>query len=137
MSKEIKNTKNQKKELRKFGLTFGVVLLLWGFLFLWRKKNLYPYFFISSGISIFLAFILPVVLKPFHRFLNALFATVNWIITKSILSILFYAVITPIGIFSKLFGITFLDLKFEKRRDSYWIPKKLTQFNPKNYENQF
>lgn len=44
---------------------------------------------------------------------------------KIILIVLFYLVVTPIGLLAKLFGKDFLKLKFsENSEDSYWISKK-------------
>ena len=59
------------------------------------------------------------------------------IMTRVILSVLFYLVITPIGLISKLSGKDFLDLKFDKSVSSYWIPRKKIIFEKANYEKQF
>ena len=40
--------------------------------------------------------------------------------TRIILSILFYVILTPIGLISRLFGKQFVELRWDKSNDSYW-----------------
>jgi hypothetical protein len=54
-----------------------------------------------------------------------------------ILSVLFYLVVTPIGLLGRLFGKGFLDLKFNRNVDSYWIPKAKVKLEKSDYERQF
>lgn len=41
-----------------------------------------------------------------------------------ILSLIFFVVVTPIGIFMKIIGKDVLSLRFSKNTDTYWIDKK-------------
>lgn len=137
MIEEIKGIKSDKKELVKFGLSLSIVFILWGLLFLWRKGIFYPQFFVVSFFLLGFSFIFPLVLKPLQKTLRALFIIVSWILTGLILSILFYWVITPIAVFFRLFGKKFLDLEFNQKKDSYWMPKLEIDLDKKRYENQF
>jgi len=134
---EIKNIKSGKKELQKFGLALGVVFLLWIGLFFWHRKIWYPFLFVLPGILIILACAYPFALKLPHKVLRTLFILINWIITRFVLCILFYFVITPISILSRLFGKKFLDLKFNKSIDSYWVLRENNHLDRKTYEKQF
>jgi hypothetical protein len=66
---------------------------------------------------------------------------IGWFMTRLILSVLFYAVITPIGLVSKVSGKEFLDKKFNKhvnkKVSSYWLHRKETLFDKNRYEKQF
>jgi hypothetical protein len=61
----------------------------------------------------------------------------GWLMTRIILTILFYLVVTPIGLLAKLSGKDFLNRKFNREAQSYWIPRKATTTDKRNYENQF
>ena len=135
--KEIKNIKSGKNELRKFGITMGIFLCLLGGLFLFRKKECYFYFFMVSPVFFFLGSFLPVLLKPVHKVWMSLAIILGWLMTRLILSILFYAVFTPIGLVTRLLGKKFLDIEFTRDASSYWIPNKTVKFEKKNYERQF
>jgi hypothetical protein len=137
LSEEIKNIKSGRSELKKFGITMGIVLGLLGGFLLWRGKVYYSTFFILSTLFFVLGLTLPVLLKPIQKIWMILAVLMGWFMTRIILIILFYLIVTPIGLLARLFGKDFLNTKFNRNLDSYWIPKKTVTFDKKNYENQF
>ena len=134
---EIKNIKSGKTELRKFGITLSIVFGLLGGLFLWREKSYYFYLFILSAFFLSFGLVLPAFLKPIHKIWMSFALVLGSIMTRVILSVLFYLVITPLSLISKLGGKDFLDLKFDKFVSSYWIQRKKVVFEKSNYERQF
>ena len=134
---EIKNIKSEKKDLRNFGITFGVVSSLLGAALWWKGKDTYTICAILSIAFFFLGFILPGVLKPLQRAWMAFAVVLGFIMTKVILSILFYLVFTSIGLGARLFGKKFLDIKMNKSRESYWRYRQPKPFDKSNYEKQF
>ncbi len=137
MIEEIKNIKNEKSDFRKFGITIGVFLLvIAGFLF-WKGKDSFEILLISGLALCLLGLTIPVLLKPIYWIWMVLAVILGWIMTRVILSLLFFVVITPIGVFSRLFGSKFLDLKWDKSKDSYWNTRTVKQQNNEEYERQF
>ena len=134
---EIKNIKSTKSELRKFGITMGIILGFFGMLFLWRKRACYSYFFVFSATFLFFGLLLPDLLKLIHKIWMSFSIVMGWVMTRVILCILFYLVISPIGFLMRLSGKDFLNLKFNKDIDSYWIPRKKVKFEKSDYERQF
>ena len=134
---EIKNIKSGKSDLRKFGITMGIVLILLGGLFLWREKGYYFYFFIIAAAFVVPGLAVPFVLKPIHAVWMTMSIILSWIMTRVILSVLFYLVVTPTRLLAKLLGKQFLDLKIDKNASSYWIPKKELKLDKADYEKQF
>jgi len=138
---DIKKIKSEKSDLRKFGLSVGIVLGLLGVLFWWRGKDFYSYFLFVSLILISLGLIAPAALKPFQKTWMRVAVIMGWFMTRLILSVLFYAVITPIGLIAKVSGKEFLDKKFDKLANknitSYWIHRRETTFDKSRYEKQF
>ena len=137
MFKEIKNIKSGKRELRQFGVTIGIVLGLLGGVFLLREKAYYYYFFIFSTTFLFLGLAAPTLLKPIQKIWMSLAILIGWLVTRVILNILFYLVVTPIGILARIFGKHFLDTKFDTNADSYWITREPVKLEKRSYENQF
>ena len=134
---EIRNIKSEKSDLRKFGLIVGIVLGVLGGLLWWRGKDTWLIFIYISGALIILGLALPRILRPLQKAWMTLAVIMGWFMTRVILSILFYLVFTSIGLFSKLFGKQFLDLKYNNGRESYWIKREPRPFNKSNYEKQF
>ena len=134
---EIKNIKSGKRELRQFGLTVGIVLGLLGGLFFLRKKDYYSCFLIFSLAFLFLGSVAPILLKPIQKIWMALSIIIGWFITRIILIVLFYFVVTPTGILARLFGKDFLNLRFGRNINTYWIPRKKRKLERRDYEKQF
>ena len=79
---------------------------------------------------------LPFVLKPIY-WIWMIFATIlGWIMTRIILSLLFYVIITPIGLILRMFGKQFLELKYNKNVNTYWNYRE-SQNQYDNHEKQF
>jgi hypothetical protein len=137
MIEEIKNIKNGISDIRKFGITIGLFLIvIAGFLY-WRGKEPNVILLISGSVLIVLGLLLPVILKPVYWLWMVLSIFLGWIMTRVILALLFYLVITPIGLFSRLFGNRFLDLKWDRSKDTYWNYRDRNQESIEEYEQQF
>jgi len=134
---EIKNIKSDKKELKKFGLTVGAVLLAVGLVlyFLEKPANLYPIsigaFLAAAGLSV------PEILLPLQKLWMALAVILGFIMTRVILSILFFVVVTPIGFAAKIFGKDFLDEKIDRKKESYWHYREKKEYDKSQTEKQF
>jgi hypothetical protein len=61
----------------------------------------------------------------------------GWFMSRVILFILYYVIITPIGIFLKLIGKDFLKLKIDKSSKSYWETREKKIAEQIDYERQF
>jgi hypothetical protein len=137
MIEEIKNIKNTKSDFRNFGITIGVFLMvIAGFLF-WKGRESYTILLISGLALSVLGLVIPIILKPIYWIWMVFAAILGWIMTRVILSVLFYVVITPIGVFSRLSGNQFIELKWDKSKDSYWNTRTTKQQNNEHYGSQF
>ena len=137
ITEEISNIKSGKRELRQFGITIGLVLVLLGSWFLWRDKEGGYLLLIIASLFLSLGLILPKLLKPFHKLWMTLAILLGWLMTRIILTILFYLVVTPIGLLARLSGKDFLNKKLDRNATTYWIPRKASTPDKSNYENQF
>ena len=137
MLEEIKNIKSEKSDLRKFGITIGVILLIIaGFLF-WKEKESFQ-ILLTFGVTLcILGIAIPFILKPIY-WVWMIFATIlGWIMTRVILSLLFYIIITPIGLALRLIGKQVLELRWNKSKQSYWNYRIKENIDHGNYERQF
>ena len=137
MIEDIRNIKSEKSDLRNFGITVGIILLvISGYLF-WKEKESFQ-IFLAIGIILFLtAIALPSVLKPVYWMWMIFGVILGWIMTRVILSLLFYVIISPIGLTSRFFGKQFLELRWDKSKESYWNFRNNEHLQNINYEKQF
>ena len=134
---EIKNIKSNKKELRKFGITIGIVIGALALVAFLRQKDTRTLFLSLSITFLFFGIVFPIVLKPIQKIWMSLAFIMGWFVTRVILTILFYFVVTPLGIVARIFGKAFLGRQFDREATTYWIPKDYTKDNKRSYENQF
>ena len=137
MLEEIKNIKTEKNDLKKFGITIGIILLvIAGFLF-YNEKGSFQ-ILLTFGITFcILGIAIPFILKPIY-WVWMIFATIlGWIMTRVILSLLFYIIVTPIGLIPRFFGKQFLELRWDKSKESYWNFRTNEHLKKENYEKQF
>jgi len=132
-----KGIKTVRKELRNFGVTIGCALIFLGTILVLRRKNYYLYVFIVAVVFIGLGVGFPVALGPIRRYWMSVAAILGWITTRVILILAFFVILVPVAVTARLFGKKFLDLKMNKERRSYWIPRKSRQRRFGDYENQF
>ena len=94
-----------KTTLRQFGLLVGGVFLLIGlFPFVWRQDPVRVW---AVGLGTLLAatgFATPGLLREPYRGWMFIGHALGWINTRIILGVLFYGIITPMGVIMKLIG---------------------------------
>jgi len=126
MIEEIKNIKTNKEEIRKFGFLIGGVLIAVSLFMLWKTLSYYQFVFIIGAIFIILGFFIPMVLKPIYIIWMTFATILGWIMTRVILAVLFYLIVTPIGLIARIFGVNFLDLSWNDNVKSYWNKRDKT-----------
>ena len=134
---EIKHIKESKKDLRKFGLTVGIVLLIISVILFLFDKSSYVYFGIIGGVLVLAGILFPSVLKPVNKVWMTLALILGWFTSRVILTILFYLVLTPIGFIAKIFGKRFLSLNIDGEEKSYWEKREERLPGITEYERQF
>lgn len=134
---EIKNIKSEKSDLRKFGITVGLVVGIIGGLLWWLGKGSYGYFVTIAIFLIISGLIIPRILLPLQKAWMTIAVVIGWFMTRLILSVLFYLIVTPIGLIGRVFGKEFLELKMDKSKKSYWIYREEKPFDKRDYERQF
>ena len=137
MLEEIKNIKSEKSDLRKFGIIIGLILLvIAGFLF-WKEKESFQILLTFGVIFFFLGIAIPFILKPIYWVWMILATIIGWIMTRVILSLLYFLIVTPIGLISRIFGKQFLELKWNKSSNTYWNYRSVSVPEKYKYEKQF
>ncbi len=137
MIEDIKNIKSGKKELREFGVTIGAVLIALGGIAIWRGKGAAIYFVSFGTVFVVLGLYFPAVLKPLQKVWMSAAAVIGFFMSRFILGIIFYLVITPISMIMKMTGKDILDERIDQTKISYWSQRSQTDKTKESYENQF
>ena len=119
---------------RKFGLTLGIFFGLLAALAYFRGRDPRVLAFLS-GIFLFFALVYPPALRTFQRLWMGLAECMGWVMTRVILTVVFYLVLTPIGFFLRMTGKDLLGRHPQAGQGSYW--KERNSSEEGGHENQF
>jgi hypothetical protein len=134
---ELKFIDKSDEAVKKTGISVGVVLILISLLLWYLDKASFIYFSITGGLFVILAFISIPILRPFHKLWMMLALLMGFVMSRVILTILYYIVLTPIGLFAKIVGKKFIPLGFDKNAATYWEKRSEVAKQQIDYERQF
>ena len=137
MIDELKNIRTDNKAIRDFGILIGFILLIIAGILFYKERESYELIILLGILFIGLGLGMPIILKPFYLVWMNFAVVLGWLMTRLILGLLFYVVVSPIGLISRLFGKEFLDLKTSSLNRSYWNYKDNESISHQNYEKQF
>jgi len=126
MFQEFKNINKEKSDIRNFGLLIGLILLLIGGLFFYKGNHIYLNLSIVGTLFIVTGIVVPFVLKPLYMFWMYFAVVLGWFMTRLLLTILFYFVMTPIGFLLRIFKKELME-KIDYNSQSYWSKKETLQ----------
>ena len=115
----------QVKELRQFGLLVGGVFSIIG---LWpmflRGEPLRLWAVVLGSLLILLGSLVPTWLAPVHRGWMGVGHVLGWINTRIILGVIFYGLITPIGIVFRMLGKDTMRQSFSDTSSTYRVNRQ-------------
>ena len=118
---------------RSFGIVFSIVFLLIAIYPLINSDGLRVWSLIIAIIFLVLGLINSKILTPLNKLWFKFGILLGRIVSPVIMGIIFFLVVTPIGLIMRIIGKDLLNLKFNKDK-SYWIEKT----DPKSkMKNQF
>jgi len=127
-----------KKDLRQFGLVLGAVLCLIGYMH-FRKghTNVFTWFLGFGMFSLAVAVISPGVLRGPCKIFSKAAHGIGWFNTRLILILLYYLILTPVGLIRRLVGKDLLNRHIDRDARSYWVSKQETKDLAEDLEKQF
>lgn len=138
---EMRGIDRSRRALRSFGITVGAVLLIIAGVLLWRAEwhltAVASGLAISGGLLALLGLVAPRILKPLHVAWMTLALILGYLMTRVILTLVFYAAVTPIGLVLRLFGKDPLDRTIDHEASTYWIPKSYDDNSPSRLEKYY
>ena len=116
---------------RSFGIVFFVVFLLIALYPLTYGGEIRIWSLIISIIFLILGLLNSKILTPLNKIWFKFGIFLGKIVSPLIMGIIFFLVVTPIGLIIRLLGKDVLNLKYDKNK-SYWIEKKGPKSKMKN-----
>ena len=124
---------SNKSSNRSFGVVFFIVFLIISLYPILNYGEIRVWALIISSIFLILGLVNSKFLSPLNNLWFRFGIFLGKIISPIIMGIIFYLVVTPIGLLMRILGKDLLNLKYNKN-NSYWIEKN----DPKSkMKNQF
>lgn len=112
-----------RRQWRQFALILALVFLVVAGLVMRRSVVGGAIWLAPAALFGVLAWLGPAWLEPVHRVWMLFAGALGFVMTRVILSVLFYFVLTPVALFSRLIGKRYLDQGFRDQRSSYWAER--------------
>jgi hypothetical protein len=125
------------KELRKFALTMFCALGILGAILVWRKRDIGFVLWGMGTAGLLIAWVRPRVLNLVYKYWMKLAMVLGLISSHVILALLYYLVVTPLGLVMRLLGKNPLVLQPDKGLKSYWITREGGHFDKERCEKMF
>lgn len=122
---------------RSFGIVFAVVFALIGLLPLVFGHPVRLWALAIGAGFLVVALVVPRVLSPLNRLWLRFGLLLHKIVSPLVLGIMFFLVITPIGLLMRALGKDLLRLQFDKSSRSYWIERLPPGPPPESLKDQF
>ena len=108
---------------RNFGLVFFIVFLIISFWPLTNTESIRVWSIIISLIFLILGLLNSKLLTPLNKIWFKFGMILGGVVAPIVMGIIFFSVVTPIGIIMKITGKDLLNKKYNKEKKTYWIKR--------------
>ncbi len=133
-----RKTLSEQKEARRFALILAGVLILFALLAWWKHHPMRVRACLAAAaLAPILAFwVFPLWIR-FFRLWMKIAELLGWVMTRVILTVFYFLLLTPYGLVARLFREDPLDLNWKRRKPSYWIDQPPVAPERERYERQY
>ena len=122
---------------RNFGLVFAVVFAVIGLLPWVFGRPVRTWGIVAAALFLAVALVAPRILAPLNKLWLKLGLLLHRVVSPIVLGIMFFLVITPMGLLMKVFGKDPLRLRFDRGASTYWIAREPPGPPPDSFSDQF
>ena len=133
------NTDPTRRQLNQFGSIWMGFVAFFGAIAFFKFHN--PS--LARGLWV-AAVVVPIVGWVFPRFMRWVFLgmsylafPIGFVVSHVVLAVVYYLVLTPIGLLTRLFGYDSMKRRFDPETKSYWVERSAEGVEPKRYFRQF
>ncbi len=122
---------------RSFGITFCVVFAIFALISVWRGGTWWPWLGGIAAVFGVAGLIAPALLRPLNKLWFKFGLLLHKVMTPLIMGILFYLLITPVGLLMRLSGKDPMRMKGGDDAETYWIDREPIPAGGDHMKNQF
>ena len=141
MKTKLKQSSNdlEKSTERSFGLIMTCACLIFGLIIWWKNlgNNWMVSFWLAAVVFFLLAIFWNTPLKPLNTFWIKFGNLLHRLMSPIVIGIIFFIVITPIGLIMRLMRKDLLNLRLNQDASSYWVARNKEMDNNSSMTQQF
>lgn len=128
-----------RRDLRNFGITFGLVTLVIAAFLLWKGRVAPAQGFGAASLLFFVAaFAVPAVLRPFFGPWMKFAEILGYVNTRILLGVFYYVGVTPTGLLMRLAGKDPMTRTFKQKSAlTYWSKPSVHVDGARHFDRQF
>ena len=137
---EIRSAQKEpsSRDLTILALLFLLIGVGLGGLQVFWKGNSTGWYWISAGVILSAFRLIAPLFREVYRFWLALSVILGYFVSRILLTIIFFVVITPVSLISRIAGKDPMERKLDPQADSYWMRREQeTDTSIDRYEKQF
>lgn len=126
------------RDLNILALLFLVIPCLIGSYTAFWKGSANGYIWIAAGVVLAVCRLIPPVFRAIYAFWFGFSIVLGYFVSRIILTVVFWLVMTPTGLIMRVTGKDPMDRKLDPGAPSYWKPREpATDTSIERYEKQF
>jgi hypothetical protein len=122
---------------RSFGLVFSAMFSLLAAYLLWQGSSWWPVPLALAPTMLALALLNPTLLAPFNFLWTRFGLLLGALVAPIVMGIIYFIVITPVGMFARSLNKDFLRLRRNSTASSYWLQRGDGRPSPERLRDQF
>ena len=133
------NKNPTRRELNQFGFIWLGFLALFGVVayFKFSSPLAARWLWIAAVVVPIVGWLVPAFMRLVFLGMSYLAWPIGFVVSHVVLAAVYYLVLTPIGLLTRLFGYDSMKKDFDPDVESYWVGRSAEAVNPKRYFRQF
>ena len=133
------NKNPTRRDLNQFGFIWLGFVALFGVIafFKFNSPMVARWLWIAAVVVPIVGWLVPAFMRLVFLGMSYLAWPIGFVVSHVVLAVVYYLVLTPIGLLTRLFGYDSMKREFEPEAGSYWIERPPSGGDPKRYFRQF
>ena len=133
------NKNPTRRELNQFGFIWLGFLAFFGLIAFFKFGNpqVARWLWVAALVVPIVGWLVPAFMRLVFLGMSYLAWPIGFVVSHVVLAVVYYLVLTPIGLLTRLFGYDSMEKRFDSEAESYWIERSAEAADPKRYFRQF
>ena len=133
------NTNPSRRQLNQFGFIWLGFLLLFGGVafFKFDSPQVARWLWVAAVVVPIVGWLVPAFMRLVFLGMSYLAWPIGFVVSHVVLAVVYYLVLTPVGLLTRVFGYDSMQRRFDPEAESYWIERSPEAVDPKRYFRQF